>query len=97
MGSIIAQAGHGVSKTLWIHRDNLKVVDYMKDTNDMTKVVLSVKNSSQLKLLYNELLEAGFLSEIWTEQPENQDMCLVTLPYDPNQIRPFLKRCSLYS
>ena len=97
MGSIIAQAAHNVSKLVWIHREHPIILDYMKDPNDMTKVVLSVKNENQLKLLSLELSSAGFINEIWRENPENKDMCLVTLPYEPEEIRPFLgKRCSLY-
>lgn len=97
-GSVIAQASHGVCKLLWIHRENPKILDYMKDPNDMTKVVLSVKNENQLQLLSKELQDAGFLNEVWNEKPECKDMCLVTLPYEPEEIRPVLgKRCSLYT
>jgi peptidyl-tRNA hydrolase len=97
-GSILAQASHGCCKLLWIHRDNPLVQAYMNDPNDLTKVVLSVKNENQLQLLSKELMDAGFINEVWNEKPECKDMCLVTLPYEPEEIRPFLgKRCSLYT
>lgn len=98
-GSIIAQASHAVCKVVWMHRDNVLIQEYLNDPDwNMTKVVLSVKNENQLKLLSQELKDAGFTNELWTEQPENKDMCLVTLPYEPEVIRPVLgKRCSLYS
>ncbi|KAJ3349808.1 hypothetical protein HDU91_006334 [Kappamyces sp. JEL0680] len=96
-GSIIAQAAHGVGKCLWVHGQHANMQRYMADVDNMTKVVLSVKNQSQLRLLHGELQAQGYDSVIWTEQPENQDMCLVTVPYEPEHIRPFLKRCSLYA
>lgn len=94
--SILAQAGHGCSKLIWNQRTNDRVLEYMKDPNHMTKVVLSVKNQSQLSLLEEELKAGSLQFETWTEQPENQKICLVTVPYEPEEIRPLLKRCSLY-
>ena len=96
-GSVLAQSGHIFCKLLVEHSQNPRLVSYLKDINNMTKVVLSVKNQSQLKLLQQEFLENLVVYSVWEEKPENQDVGLATVPYEPEEIRHLLKRCSLYS
>jgi peptidyl-tRNA hydrolase len=95
-GSILAQAGHVCCKLMVEHSKNDKLQKYLQNTNEMVKVVLSVKNKSQLALLREELQSEGILYSTWTEMPEDQEICIATIPYEPQEIRHLLKRCSLY-
>jgi hypothetical protein len=61
MGSIMAQVAHGVCKLLELHRSSTNLSNYLQEVNSMTKVVLSVKNQSQLLKLQEELSEQGII------------------------------------
>jgi peptidyl-tRNA hydrolase len=101
-GSVIAQASHGVSKAIWKYRGHEAMVQYLEDIEHMHKVVLEMKNLSQLMSLSEQLRDLNFEFVEWVEQPENTLTCiilslgLVTRPYEPEEIRPFLKKCALY-
>ncbi|KAJ3274246.1 hypothetical protein HDV01_003319 [Terramyces sp. JEL0728] len=95
-GSMIGQACHGVSKMLWEKRNDEAVIRYMEDMDNMHKVVLELKNASQLETLSTSLQENKIDFVRWVEMPENTLSCLVTKPYEPDDIRPLLKKCSLF-
>jgi peptidyl-tRNA hydrolase len=95
-GSIVAQAGHGVCKCIWKYGNHDSVKQYMADVDNMHKVVLELKNQNQLKFLGQQFTEANIDFVEWIEQPENQLTCIVSRPYEPEEIRPLLKKCSLF-
>lgn len=92
-GSIIAQAAHAATKCLWQFKDDPCVIDYMLHPNSMHKVILQLKNESQLRTLKSRLL---FDCVEWIEQPENLLCCIALKPIRKSEIGDALKKCSLY-
>ena len=95
-GSIIAQACHGVSKALNEFKNNTCTQAYLQNINTMTKVVLQVDNQDKLLKLKQDLDDNKIQHISWTEQPENIMTCLVTRPYEADQVKKYFRKCSLY-
>jgi peptidyl-tRNA hydrolase len=74
-GSIIAQASHGVSKAIWKYKDHEATRNYLDNMDHMHKVVLEMKNLSQLTTLAEQLRELNIDFVEWVEQPENTLTC----------------------
>ncbi len=95
-GPMIAQACHASTAVLWQHRDHANVVEYMSDLDHMHKVVMEVKNESQLLKVCDALDKTGILYKRWVEQPENLLTGIATIPYVREQLGDALKPCSLF-
>lgn len=93
---MIAQACHASTAILWQHRDHANVIAYMDNLDHMYKVVMEVKNESQLIKVCDSLDAAGILYKRWIEQPENILTGIATVPYEREQLGDTLKPCSLF-
>lgn len=68
----------------------------MEDWQRMHKVVLQVKNESQLLALDKSLTEANFDHLLWQEEPEEWPTCIATKPYYKSDVKGMFSKCSLY-
>ncbi|GFR44610.1 hypothetical protein Agub_g5893, partial [Astrephomene gubernaculifera] len=97
LGSVVAQACHASSAAMWQHRDEEATQKYLAPDNidHMRKVVLEVKDESQLRRLSEQLTQAGVGHKMWIEQPENFPTCLATRPYAKSQVAAHFKKLQL--
>lgn len=54
---------------------------YLKDLDNMHKVVLEARGEEDLVKISEKLKEAGVDHKLWIEQPENFPTCLAVKPY----------------
>eukprot|EP01134_Creolimax_fragrantissima_P003414 CFRG3414T1 len=95
VGSVVAQGCHASIAALMQHKDEPNVKSYLSNLDKMTKVVMEVKNESQL-LKLSELLKCrNIVHRVWTEQPENYVTALATIPYTKEQFGDAFKKCQL--
>ena len=72
---------------LWFpFRNDVAVSDevtqqYLKDLDNMHKVVLEARGEEDLLKVSDKLKEAGVDHKLWIEQPENFPTCLAVKPY----------------
>jgi hypothetical protein len=62
----------------------------------MTKVVMEVKNQSQLAKLADNLSAAGIVFKLWIEEPEGIPTALATCPVPRLPADGLFKKCQLY-
>ena len=62
---------------------------------NMRKVVLEIKNESQLTALSERLKGDGIEHALWREQPEDVVTCLATRPYRRSAVGGYFKKCNL--
>jgi hypothetical protein len=95
-GSMITQACHASTKSIWTFRNDPAVIEYTTNLDSMTKVTLQVKNEEKLIKLETELIENGIDVVRWIEMPENLLSCIATKPIRKSSMGTLLKKCSLY-
>lgn len=96
IGSMIAQACHAATKSLWTFKDEQSVLEYTSNINSMTKITLAMRNAEQLKKLGETFTEKNIEYVEWIEQPENILTCIATKPIRKSAVGTTLKKCSLY-
>lgn len=62
----------------------------------MHKVVLSVKDESELNSVSTHLTQSQIPHRVWIEAPENFPACLATLPCRRAIIKPILSHLKLF-
>ena len=92
-GAIIAQACHASSACLFKYQKDPHVVTYVKDWQNMHKVILQAPDDSALRKLSEDCKGLDMLE--WIEQPENILTALAFKPYPKEEIHPFLKHLPL--
>lgn len=81
---------------IFSQKDDEKTVEYLKDLDRMTKVVLKA-NSEEEILSAAETLRSNHIGHyIWREQPENIISALATVPRDRDVLKPLLKEFKLF-
>ncbi|KAI3636972.1 hypothetical protein MIR68_005239 [Amoeboaphelidium protococcarum] len=95
-GAVIAQACHASTLALHQFKDDSNTSEYLKDAQNMHKVVLQIEDEAQLKQLSNSLSRRGIDHVMWMEQPENIATCISTKPYRKNEIGDILTHLKLY-
>ena len=97
LGSIVAQACHASTASLWCSRDSPETLEYCSENNldSMHKVVLETKGAEQLHNLSKSLTEANIAHKLWIEQPENVPTSLATAPNRKAILQPYFKKLKL--
>ncbi|KAF9438610.1 peptidyl-tRNA hydrolase domain-containing protein 1 [Entomortierella beljakovae] len=96
-GSVIAQACHASTAVLHKTQDLKDTREYLADLHNMHKVVLEVKNLSQLETLASSLSTLDVPHVTWREQPEDILTCISTSPIRRSQeVKDAFKKCSLF-
>jgi peptidyl-tRNA hydrolase len=96
VGAVIAQACHAVTAVTHLFHDDVHVQAYLKDLDNMHKVVLEAPNESSLIELKDRLTENNVKHKLWIEQPENIPTCLVAKPYPKEEIQKHFKKFKLF-
>lgn len=95
VGAVIAQACHAVTATTHLFYNEEHTQLYLKDLDNMHKVVLESDEDSLMKL-EKTLLENNVSHKLWIEQPENIPTCIVSKPYPKEEIQKYFKKFKLF-
>lgn len=96
VGALIAQACHAVTATTHLYHDDEHTQAYLKDLDNMHKVVLEAVNEKSLMGLKDKLVENDVKHKLWIEQPENIPTCLVAKPYPKEEVQKYFKKFKLF-
>lgn len=96
LGAVIAQACHATTAVTHLFYDDEHTQRYLKDLDNMHKIVLEAKDESCLVNLKDKLLENDVKHKLWIEQPENIPTCLVCKPYPKTDIQKYFKKFKLF-
>lgn len=96
VGAVIAQACHATAAVthLFHQDDNMQI--YLKNLDNMHKVVLGIDSETKLRNLSSKLEEASVDHKLWIEQPEDIPTCLVTKPYLKEEVQKHFKKLKLF-
>ncbi|XP_072398232.1 putative peptidyl-tRNA hydrolase PTRHD1 [Diabrotica undecimpunctata] len=95
-GAVIAQACHAVTAVTHLFYEDEFTQRYLKDLDNMHKVVLEAPDEKSLVNLKEKLEENSVKHKLWIEQPENIPTCLVVKPYPKEEIQKYFKRFKLF-
>ncbi|PSN57060.1 putative peptidyl-tRNA hydrolase PTRHD1 [Blattella germanica] len=96
VGSVIAQACHACCAVTHMFHDDPQTQEYLKDLDNMHKVVLEIPDKESLEKLDEKLKENGILHKMWIEQPENFPTCIVVKPYPKEEVQQYFKKLKLF-
>ncbi|OII73772.1 RNA polymerase II CTD NL1 interacting protein like phosphatase [Cryptosporidium ubiquitum] len=78
-GSIIAQACHASSAAIFENIEKESVKEYLREINEMRKVVLNCPDEKTLRSVSSDLKAKKILHKLWIELPENIPTCIATM------------------
>ncbi|XP_018564305.1 putative peptidyl-tRNA hydrolase PTRHD1 [Anoplophora glabripennis] len=96
VGALIAQACHAVTAVTHLFHEDEITQQYLKDLDNMHKVVLEATDEKSLINLKDKLVENGIKHKLWIEQPENIPTCLVAKPYLKEEVQKYFKKLKLF-
>ncbi|CAH0554075.1 unnamed protein product [Brassicogethes aeneus] len=96
VGAVLAQACHAVTAVTHLYHDDEHTQEYLKDLDNMHKVVLSAPDEKSIKDLKCKLEEGDVKHKLWIEQPENIPTCLVAKPYPKDEVQKYFKKFKLF-
>jgi peptidyl-tRNA hydrolase len=96
VGAVLAQACHACCAVTHLFHDDPHSQEYLKDLDNMHKVVLEAPDEPSIRQLETKLIESGILHKMWIEQPENYPTCLVAKPYPKDDIQKYFKKFKLF-
>jgi peptidyl-tRNA hydrolase len=96
LGALIAQCCHASTAAIHLNYTDEQCSQYLKDLNNMHKIVVAVPNEQELKLLADALNNNNIKYKLWIEQPENFPTCLAIKPYNKNLVASFFKAFKLF-
>lgn len=96
VGALIAQACHAVTAVTHLFHDDPQTQEYLKNLDEMHKVVLEAPNETALMNLKDRLVENDIKHKLWIEQPENIPTCLVLKPYIKEDVQKYVKSFRLF-
>ncbi|CAH1975636.1 unnamed protein product [Acanthoscelides obtectus] len=96
VGALIAQACHAVTAATHLFYQDEHTQTYLKDLDNMHKVVLEAPDEKSLVALGQKLEENDVKHKLWIEQPENIPTCLVVKPYPKEEVQKYFKKFELF-
>lgn len=96
VGAVLAQACHACCAVTHLYRDDPHSQEYLKDLDNMHKVVLEAPDVTSIQQLETKLKDNGILHKMWVEQPENIPTCLVVKPYPKEEVQKYFKKFKLF-
>ncbi|XP_026464416.1 putative peptidyl-tRNA hydrolase PTRHD1 [Ctenocephalides felis] len=97
VGAVVAQACHATTACMHLFRDDPDTQEYLKDMDNMHKVVLEAPNENTIQTLHTTLETEGIKHKLWIEQPENIPTCLALKPYPKDQVQKYFKKLKLFN
>ncbi|TDG41173.1 hypothetical protein AWZ03_012410 [Drosophila navojoa] len=95
LGAVIAQCCHATAAVMSVHADDEDTQAYLKDLDNMHKVVLEAKDEAALLKLSEKLKENEIKHKLWIEQPENIPTCVALKPYVKDVVHKYVKHLKL--
>ncbi|XP_014262566.1 putative peptidyl-tRNA hydrolase PTRHD1 [Cimex lectularius] len=95
-GAVIAQACHGCTAVTHLYYDDEYTQEYLKDINNMHKIVLEVPDENAINDLAHYLEKNHIKHKLWMEQPENIPTCLIVKPYPKSLVQSYFKKLKLF-
>ncbi|KAH8290038.1 hypothetical protein KR093_007666 [Drosophila rubida] len=95
LGAVIAQCCHATAAVMSLHVEDEETQAYLKDLDNMHKVVLEAKDEAALVKLSEKLKENEIKHKLWIEQPENTPTCLAIKPYVKDAVHKYVKNLKL--
>ncbi|XP_067618382.1 putative peptidyl-tRNA hydrolase PTRHD1 [Eurosta solidaginis] len=95
MGAVIAQCCHATAAIMHLYSNDEDTVAYLKDLDNMHKVVLEAKDEAALVKLEEKLKANDIKHKMWIEQPENIPTCIAIKPYVKDNVHKFVKHLKL--
>ncbi|KAL6122691.1 hypothetical protein NUSPORA_00220 [Nucleospora cyclopteri] len=89
-GALIAQACHATTKAIHQFYDKSNTIDYLKDIDNLTKIILRIKEND-IKLTHEICEKNNIFYCDWIEQPENILTAIATAPTQENDEYSFKK------
>ncbi|KAJ8956220.1 hypothetical protein NQ314_006753 [Rhamnusium bicolor] len=96
VGAVVAQACHAVTAVTHLFHEDEHTQQYLKDLDNMHKVVLEAVDEKSLVALREKLEENNIGHKLWIEQPENIPTCLVAKPYPKEEVQKYFKKFKLF-
>ncbi|KAJ8866893.1 hypothetical protein PR048_032755 [Dryococelus australis] len=97
VGAVIAQACHACCAVVHLYYADDNTQEYLKDLDNMHKIVLEVPDEENLRKLESKLEDNKIHHKTWIEQPENFPTCIVLKPYPKEEVQKYFKKLKLYS
>lgn len=95
LGAIVAQGCHAATAALTLYNEHPDTKKYIKNLENMHKVVLAIDNEEKLNDLVSTLVQSDIDYFLWNEQPENIPTALATRPYAKESICLYFKNLRL--
>ncbi|EDV92265.1 putative peptidyl-tRNA hydrolase PTRHD1 [Drosophila grimshawi] len=95
LGAVIAQCCHATAAVMSQHTEDEDTQAYLKDLDNMHKVVLEAKDEAALMKLVDKLKEHDIKHKLWIEQPENIPTCIALKPYVKDVVHKYVKHLKL--
>ncbi|XP_017489119.1 PREDICTED: putative peptidyl-tRNA hydrolase PTRHD1 [Rhagoletis zephyria] len=89
-GALIGNGSHASVAAIFSNMNDQDTTDYLKDLDNMTKVVLKAENEEQIVNAAKTLEDNSVKHYIWREQPENIISALATAPRSREILKPLL-------
>ncbi|XP_052086494.1 putative peptidyl-tRNA hydrolase PTRHD1 [Mytilus californianus] len=96
VGALIAQACHACTAVMHNFYNHPDTQNYLKDLDNMHKVILEAKDEESLRSLSSVLTENSIDHKLWIEQPENISTCIAVRPYNKETVQQFFKEFKLF-
>ncbi|KAM7536799.1 hypothetical protein Aperf_G00000084396 [Anoplocephala perfoliata] len=97
LGAVIAQACHASTAALQKFADHDETKAYVADLENMTKIVLGIKDEVKLALLTERLENEKIDFVLWREKPENILTAVALRPYPKKAVKHLFSDYSLLS
>lgn len=95
-GALIGNGSHASVAAIFSNMNDQDTTDYLKDLDNMTKVVLKAENEEQIVNAAKTLEDNSVKHYIWREQPENIISALATAPRSREILKPLLSEFKLF-
>ncbi|KAI5711944.1 putative peptidyl-tRNA hydrolase PTRHD1 [Diaphorina citri] len=92
LGAVVAQACHASSAAIHLFYDDPVTQSYLKDLDNMHKVILEVPHEQELLAVEKALLSKEIKFKKWIEQPENYPTCIALKPYVKTDVQKLLRK-----
>lgn len=94
-GALIAQACHASVASIATTLDARPTKDYLKDLENMHKIILKADKLDDLTTVETKLKEAKVAHHLWIEKPENIATCLAVSPQPKAMVQSIFKHFKL--
>eukprot|EP00916_Digyalum_oweni_P024976 GHVL01041216.1.p1 GENE.GHVL01041216.1~~GHVL01041216.1.p1 ORF type:complete len:126 (+),score=22.47 GHVL01041216.1:34-378(+) len=96
VGAMMSQVSHVTIAAIVENYNDESTQKYILNSENMHTVILQAQSDTELKEISSNLIKNNIIHKIWTEKPENIQVCLATKPYQKNMICNIFNNLKLY-